>query len=94
MDSIDQVPRYRTLRTKFFSDLHDDVGTSLASVAMQTELMGLSAPEEHRVKYQKICRLSREAMGRICIICKLESTSVSPSRETFLSCMNRRLMSI
>lgn len=60
-----QLTRYQNLRTKISSDLHDDVGTLLSSVAMQSEVLGINAPENKVAQFEKLSRLSREAMGRM-----------------------------
>ena len=57
--------KYQRLRTKISSDLHDDVGSLLTAVAMQSEVLGLDAPPENIAKFDKLSRLSREAMGRM-----------------------------
>jgi len=62
---VKQLTKYQRLRTKISSDLHDDVGTLLSSVAMQSEVLGLSAKEEDVERFDKLSNLSREAMGRM-----------------------------
>jgi len=52
-------------RSKLSSDLHDDVGSILTGVAMQSELLMLSAPPEKAQVYEKLAEMSREAMGRM-----------------------------
>jgi len=59
---LEEAERFRT---KLSSDLHDDVGTMLSSLTMQTEVMGLTASPEQVQKFDKITALSREAMGRM-----------------------------
>jgi len=60
-----QITRYQVLRTKISSDLHDDVGTLLSSLAMQSDVLGLDAPPEKIDKFEKFSSLSREAMDRM-----------------------------
>lgn len=53
------------LRNKISSDLHDDVGSILTAVAMQSELLGKHALSRQSKKLQRIGSLSRETMGRM-----------------------------
>ncbi|WP_223266389.1 ligand-binding sensor domain-containing protein [Gelidibacter gilvus] len=53
------------LRTKISSDLHDDVGSLLSGLAMQTELMEMNASEADRFKLQKIASISRNAISQM-----------------------------
>ncbi len=62
---INQILKYQTLRTKISSDLHDDVGTLLSSLAMQSDVLGLGAPPEKLKRFEKFSELSREAMDRM-----------------------------
>lgn len=62
---INQILKYQHLRTKISSDLHDDVGTLLSSLAMQSEILSLDAPPEKVHTFNKFSALSREAMGRM-----------------------------
>ena len=62
---INQILKYEKLRTKISSDLHDDVGTLLTALAMQSEVLGLDAPLEKTSKFEKFSALSREAMDRM-----------------------------
>lgn len=60
-----QLEEAEKFRTKISSDLHDDVGTMLSSLAMQSEVMGLTAKEDQVEKFEKLSNLSREAMSRM-----------------------------
>ncbi len=62
---LHQIRRYEKLRTRISSDLHDDVGTILSSVAMQSELLSQDAPQEKIEWYEDLSNLSREAMSRM-----------------------------
>ncbi len=62
---INQLLRYQQLRTKISSDLHDDVGSLLSSLAWQTDIMRLTADDAMKVKYDKITSLSRSALERM-----------------------------
>lgn len=49
-------------RTKVSSDLHDDVGSILAGLAIQSELTSKMVPEAHQNKLLEISQMSRSAM--------------------------------
>lgn len=53
------------LRTKISSDLHDDVGSLLSGLAMQTELMEINASDADKFKLQKIAGISRNAISQM-----------------------------
>jgi hypothetical protein len=53
------------LRTKLSSDLHDDVGSLLSGVALQSEVMSYESKGEQREGLNEISALSREAMDRM-----------------------------
>ncbi|WP_299391392.1 two-component regulator propeller domain-containing protein [uncultured Gelidibacter sp.] len=53
------------LRTKISSDLHDDVGSLLSGLAMQTELMEMNASDTDKFKLQKIASISRNAISQM-----------------------------
>jgi len=62
---LHQIRRYEKLRTRISSDLHDDVGTILSSVAMQSEFLSQDAPKEKVEWFEDLSNLSREAMSRM-----------------------------
>ncbi len=53
------------LRNKISSDLHDDVGSILTAVAMQSEILGNKEKAYESEKLKRIGSLSREAMSRM-----------------------------
>ncbi len=53
------------LRNQISKDLHDDVGTILTGIAMQTELLEQVVPGESKQMAHHIAEKSREAMGRM-----------------------------
>lgn len=53
------------LRVKISSDLHDDVGSILTGLAMQTEILQQGATEDRSQKLQRLGQLSRDAMSRM-----------------------------
>lgn len=62
---INQLLKYQSLRTKISSDLHDDVGTLLSSLAMQSDVLSIGAPPDKVDRFKKFSSLSREAMDRM-----------------------------
>ncbi|WP_223270854.1 sensor histidine kinase [Subsaximicrobium wynnwilliamsii] len=62
---LQQVLAMERLRTKISSDLHDDVGSLLSGLAMQTELMEINANQADKFKLQKIAEISRNAVSRL-----------------------------
>ena len=50
------------LRNKISADLHDDVGSLLTGLAMQSEILGKNAPENISAKLERVSDLSRSAM--------------------------------
>lgn len=53
------------LRTKISSDLHDDVGTILSGLAMQSQMLTYSANAEQKESLLEISSMSRDAMERM-----------------------------
>ncbi|MEM7575332.1 MAG: triple tyrosine motif-containing protein [Bacteroidota bacterium] len=62
---LQQALRFERLRVKISSDLHDDVGGLLSGLAMQSEILELTAPEDQKPKLSRISELSRSAMSRM-----------------------------
>jgi len=62
---LNQLVAMERLRTKISSDLHDDVGSLLSGLAMQTELMEMNASQEDKLKLQKIASISRNAISQM-----------------------------
>ena len=50
------------LRTKISSDLHDDVGSILSGLAMQSQMLAYTAQGEQKKSLDEISEMSREAM--------------------------------
>ena len=50
------------LRTQISSDLHDDVGSLLTGLAMHSEILGKNAPDDIKLKLNRVSELSRSAM--------------------------------
>jgi ligand-binding sensor domain-containing protein/two-component sensor histidine kinase len=62
---LEQALKVERLRVKISSDLHDDVGGMLSGLAMQTELLELTANEERKPKLARVAEMSRTAMSRM-----------------------------
>ena len=60
---IAQILKVERLRTRIASDLHDDVGGILSGLAMQSELLELTAKEEEKGKLKQLADMSRSAMS-------------------------------
>ncbi len=62
---VNQIEKMAQLRVKIASDLHDDVGSMLTQIAMQSELVGAKAYNEDEEKEEilKIAKSSREAVN-------------------------------
>lgn len=62
---LQQIKAIESLRTKISSDLHDDVGSLLSGLAMQTEMLELKANEKDKPKLKRITEISREAISKM-----------------------------
>ncbi|TXD51400.1 two-component system sensor with a ligand-binding domain protein [Polaribacter sp. IC066] len=62
---LHQILAMERLRTKIASDLHDDVGSMLSGLAMQTELLETNANDADKWKLQKIAVISRNAISQM-----------------------------
>ncbi|MDA8692960.1 histidine kinase [Saprospiraceae bacterium] len=62
---LQQIIKYQNLRTQISSDLHDDVGSILTAVAMQSEILSIHAAPEKASKFNKLSDLARQAMSRM-----------------------------
>jgi len=65
MYRLQQALKIERIRVKISSDLHDDVGSVLAGLTMQTEILMQTASEERQPKLQRISEMSRNAMSRM-----------------------------
>ncbi len=50
------------LRTKISADLHDDVGSLLTGLSMQTEILAKQVPEDQKYKLERVSKISKDAM--------------------------------
>jgi len=62
---IRQLLAIEELRTEISSDLHDNLGSLLSGLAMQSELLEANAKEENKNKLNKIARTSRDAISQM-----------------------------
>jgi len=62
---LEQALKMERMRVKISSDLHDDVGTLLSGLAMQSELLELTATGEDKPRLKRIGEMSRNAMSRM-----------------------------
>ena len=60
-----QALKIERMRVQISSDLHDDVGTLLSGLAMQSEVLELTAADQDKGKLQRIGQISRDAMARM-----------------------------
>lgn len=54
-----------TLRTKISADLHDEVGTLLSGLAMQSQILAIETTEDKKEALNNISQMGREAMERM-----------------------------
>jgi len=61
----EQEERDKNFRSKLSSDLHDDVGTILTSLSMQSELLEMKTTDGNKSTVGKIAGMSRDATRRM-----------------------------
>ena len=62
---LQQALKIERMRVQISSDLHDDVGTLLAGLAMQSEALEMTASEKDKGKLRRIGEISRNAMAHM-----------------------------
>lgn len=62
---INRIKALETIRTKISADLHDDVGTILSGLAMQSQMLAFSAKEEQKESLLDFSKMSHDAMERM-----------------------------
>ncbi len=62
---IQQLLEMERMRTRIASDLHDEVGSMLSGLAMQAELLEMTAPEKDRSRIEHIADISRTAVSKM-----------------------------
>ncbi len=60
-----QAKQREAFRSKLSSDLHDDVGSILTGLAMQSELLSNFADDSLKISMDKMASMSRDAMTRM-----------------------------
>lgn len=60
-----QALQRESFRSQLSSDLHDDVGTILSSVAMHSEILSQVSNEKTKASLNELARMSRDAMERM-----------------------------
>lgn len=63
--AVQKVKVLEAIRTKISSDLHDDVGSILSGLAMQSQMMAYTAPPEIKASLHELSNISRDAMERM-----------------------------
>ena len=62
---VEKIKALETIRVKISSDLHDDVGSILSGLAMQSQMMAFTAKEEQKASLNEISAMSHDAMERM-----------------------------
>ncbi|WP_435355992.1 ligand-binding sensor domain-containing protein [Emticicia sp. SJ17W-69] len=62
---INRIRALEAIRTKISVDLHDDVGSVLSGLAMQSQMLAFSAKEEQKESLLEISSMSHDAMERM-----------------------------
>jgi ligand-binding sensor domain-containing protein/two-component sensor histidine kinase len=62
---VKQLVAIEQLRVNISSDLHDNLGSMLSGLAMQSELLELNAEKENKSRLHKIAATSREAISQM-----------------------------
>ncbi|MFN8347779.1 MAG: two-component regulator propeller domain-containing protein [Spirosomataceae bacterium] len=62
---IARLKALEAIRTKISGDLHDDVGTILSGLAMQSQMMALTAKVEQKEALNELSAMSQDAMERM-----------------------------
>ncbi len=62
---LEREKELASLRTKISSDLHDDVGSILSGLAMQSEMLTYQVDEGKKKELNEISSMSRDAMERM-----------------------------
>ncbi|WP_375444644.1 two-component regulator propeller domain-containing protein [uncultured Fibrella sp.] len=62
---LERIRALEAIRTRISSDLHDDVGSILSGLAMQSQMIALTAGEDQKDPLNEISDMSHEAMDRM-----------------------------
>lgn len=62
---LEKIRATESIRVKISSDLHDDVGSILSGLAMQSQMIALTASKDQKDPLNEISDMSHEAMDRM-----------------------------
>jgi ligand-binding sensor domain-containing protein/two-component sensor histidine kinase len=62
---LERIRALEAIRTRISSDLHDDVGSILSGLAMQSQMLALTAQPDQKTPLNEISDMSHEAMDRM-----------------------------
>jgi signal transduction histidine kinase len=62
---VSRIKALEAIRTKISGDLHDDVGTILSGLAMQSQMMALTAKDGQKEALNELSTMSHDAMERM-----------------------------
>ncbi|WP_255076729.1 sensor histidine kinase [Lacihabitans sp. CCS-44] len=62
---LKRIKSLEIIRTKISSDLHDDVGSILSGLAMQSQMMAFNAKDQLKDNLLELSQMSQEAMERM-----------------------------
>lgn len=62
---VQRILEMERMRTRIASDLHDEVGSMLSGLAMQAELLEMSAAEQDRSRLSHVADISRAAVSKM-----------------------------
>lgn len=62
---LKRIKSLEKIRTKISSDLHDDVGSILSGLAMQSQMMAFNAKDQLKDNLLELSQMSQEAMERM-----------------------------
>lgn len=62
---ISRLKTLEAIRTKISTDLHDDVGSVLSGLAMQSQMLAFAAKDEQKESLLEISNMSHDAMERM-----------------------------
>ncbi|MCP9769065.1 hypothetical protein EGI22_14195 [Lacihabitans sp. LS3-19] len=82
---LKKIKEREALRTKISSDLHDDVGSILTGLSMQSQMMSLKADEKAKKQLLELSDMSFEAMDRM----RDTVWAIDPSRDRFENLVDR-----
>lgn len=82
---LKKITEREALRTKISADLHDDVGSILTGLSMQSQMMSLTASEKGKKQLLELSEMSFEAMDRM----RDTVWAIDPRRDKFENLVDR-----